>query len=283
MEKREAIIKLHCAGKSCSDIAKALKDMKVTKSTAWYTIKRWEKTKSVENRPKSGRPRTVRTKKLIESTRAKINRNPRQSIRKLAREADVNCKSMRLLVRKDLKLKPYHLQKRQLLSAATKEKRLARSKVLRNWMKSCTETSVIWTDEKIFTIEKAFNSQNDRILSKDIKKVPVKEKSVFRRQKPASIMVWAGVTCCGKKTPLIFIPEGVKINKDVYLEMLQSKVLPWVEEETWEGSYCFQQDGAPSHTAKLVQEWCRDHFSNFWPKDWWPPSSPDLNVMDFAI
>ncbi|QQP39076.1 Putative LOC100197594, partial [Caligus rogercresseyi] len=50
--------------------------------------------------------------------------------------------------------------------------------------------------------------QNDRFLAKDIRQVPVKDKTVFKRQKPASVMVWAGVTTCGRKTPLIFIPEG---------------------------------------------------------------------------
>ena len=40
---------------------------------------------------------------------------------------------------------------------------------------------------------------------------------------------------------------------------------------------------APSHTAKMVQQWCHDNFLQFWPKTFWPPSSPDLNVMDFAI
>ena len=41
-----------------------------------------------------------------------------------------------------------------------------------------------------------------------------------------------------------------------------------------------QQDGATAHTAKMVQEWCKEHFKAFWPKDIWPPSSPDLNPMD---
>ncbi len=72
MGKCEAIIDLHRAGKSCGEIAKALKAIKVTKSTAWYTIKRYE-TKSVEDRPKSGQPRSVWTKKLIEATQAKIS------------------------------------------------------------------------------------------------------------------------------------------------------------------------------------------------------------------
>ena len=49
-----------------------------------------------------------------------------------------------------------------------------------------------------------------------------------------------------------------------------------------------QQDGAPAHTANMAQEWCQNNFraienGRFWPKSYWPPCSPDLNVMDFAI
>ena len=42
------------------------------------------------------------------------------------------------------------------------------------------------------------------------------------------------------------------------------------------------QDGAPGHTAKIVQAWLKTNL-NFWPKDVWPPSSPDLNPLDYSI
>ncbi|QQP54502.1 Putative DD37D maT transposase, partial [Caligus rogercresseyi] len=267
MEKREAIVKLYQKEHSCRAIVEALKPMKVSKSNVSYTIQRFKETNSFADRPKSGRPRSVRTKKLVEATRIKIHRNNKRSIRKMALEVGVNREVMRKIVREDLGVKPYHLQKRQLLSDATVDKRLERSKVLRNWLKSRTRISIIWTDEKVFTLQAAFNSQNDRILAKDIRQVPVKDKTVFKRQKPASVMVWAGVTTCGRKTPLIFIPEGVKINQKVYLDMMSMQVLPWIKKQEWEDSYCFQQDGAPSHTAKLVQDWCHRSFEHFWSKD----------------
>ena len=66
-------------------------------------------------------------------------------------------------------------------------------------------------------------------------------------------MVWAGVTSTGLKTPLIFIEDGVKINQHVYLKMLKDKVVPWVRKVTGNEGITFQQDGATSHTARLVQ------------------------------
>lgn len=47
-------------------------------------------------------------------------------------------------------------------------------------------------------------------------------------------------------------------------------------------TYVFQQDGAPAHTAKIVQEWMSANM-NVWPKDFWPPQSPDLNPLDYSV
>ncbi|QQP48875.1 Putative LOC100197594, partial [Caligus rogercresseyi] len=35
----------------------------------------------------------------------------------------------------------------------------------------------------------------------------------------------------GKKSPLLLIPDSVKINKIVYLDFLKTKVFPWIQEE----------------------------------------------------
>ena len=50
------------------------------------------------------------------------------------------------------------------------------------------------------------------------------------------------------------------------------------------GNNCtFQQDGAKPHTHHLSQQWCQDNLSDFSDKDCWPPNSPDLNTLDYAI
>ncbi|KAI6655661.1 hypothetical protein LOD99_1801 [Oopsacas minuta] len=42
----------------------------------------------------------------------------------------------------------------------------------------------------------------------------------------------------------------------------------------------FMQDDAPSHRAKISQEWCYKHLHNFWQKEVWPGNSPDLNPIE---
>ena len=150
-------------------------------------------------------------------------------------------------------------------------------------LRSGLKLPILFTDEKLFTIQSVHNSQNDRILAKNKKDIALEDRAVFRRQKPQSVMVWAGVITDERKTPLIFIEEGVKVNKDVYLALLKDEVLPWLQSEHFDAPYVFTQDGAPAHNANIVQAWCSENFPAFWNKSMWTPSSPDLNVMDFAM
>jgi hypothetical protein len=123
--------------------------------------------------------------------------------------------------------------------------------------------------EKLFTVQAIHNHQNDRVCARQKENIPVELSTAFRRQKPPSVMVWAGVTTDGRKTPLVFIEEGVKIDQAVYLHLMSETVYG----DVWGGSMVFQHDEALSHTAKSVQQWCMDIFPGFWGKDMWPPSS----------
>ena len=85
------------------------------------------------------------------------------------------------------------------------------------------------------------------------------------------LAMWAGVTSTGDKTYLIFIEEGVKVNQHVYLDLLKNKLVPWINATFGESGIVLQQDGATSHKANRVQEWCERNMTGFWPKKLWPP------------
>ena len=96
-------------------------------------------------------------------------------------------------------------------------------------------------------------------------------------------MVWAAVSQAGK-SPLVFVPEGVKINKETYIEtILEQTLKPWAKKTYGDKGWTFQQDGATSHTARVTQQWCEDNCPGFITKDQWPPSPPDLNPMDYTM
>jgi hypothetical protein len=39
----------------------------------------------------------------------------------------------------------------------------------------------------------------------------------------------------------------------------------------------------PAHSAKLAQDWLTSHCPDFIDKVSWPPNSPDLNPLDYAV
>jgi len=278
--KREAVISLHCAGKTQVSIAKSLD---VAQSTVSKALKRFKEKGDFKDRSRCGRPRSKRSVSKIKAVRERIRRNPRRSMRKMAKETNMSARTMGRLVHDDLKMSSFTLQKRQSLSETVKSKRHERSKILLNELKSGTAGEVIWSDEKIFTVEQAHNGRNDRVIGKKSSDIPSNMKTVYRTMKPASVMVWAAISKTWK-SPLIFVDERAKITAKVYIEkilqpMLASAIAYFGDEKLW----TFQQDGATSHTANITQTWCREHLPRFWSKEKWPPCSPDLNPMDFSI
>ena len=95
-------------------------------------------------------------------------------------------------------------------------------------------------------------------------------------------MVWAAISKTWK-SPLIFVEQGVKINSDRYINDILVPAHEEMKKHFKDQFFTFQQDGAPSHTSRKTQDWCQRHFSRFWSKEMWPPSSPDLNPLDFSV
>ena len=84
-------------------------------------------------------------------------------------------------------------------------------------------------------------------------------------------MVWAGVTSDGR-TPLVFIPQGVKINQYIYREsILESILKPWAQKHFGSRPWTFQQDSVPAHRARATQEWCKQNCPAYISSDEWPP------------
>ena len=150
----------------------------------------------------------------------------------------------------DLGLNAYKFQRRHLISEASKKKRLDRAKMLKE-IERAGQKAIIWSDEKIFTVQAVNNPQNDRVYAANPSDLPEGSRTHLRRQKPTGVMVWAAVGSDGSTSPLVFIDEGVKINSDVYIKMLTESVLPWVS-ETHVNGYIFTQDGAPAHTSNVT-------------------------------
>ncbi|KAI6648699.1 MhmaT1 transposase [Oopsacas minuta] len=281
--ERSAIIELHMAGKSPSEILKLLNNAKGRRAFIYRTINRYKETGDTVDKPRSGRPYSVTTSALKKVVRERIRRNPHRSMRKMALELNISRRAIQKVVKRDLGMRSFKRKKVQFLSGSVKEKRVSRSKSLLALHAIGVLENTIFSDEKIFTIEEATNSQNDRVISASVSAIPDKFRYISRMKKPLSVMVWAGVSAVGR-TPLIFIPPGVKINAKTYQELVLEPVVKGLSQTMFSGQqFVFQQDGAPAHTANTTQDWLKHNIPNFIHKDEWPPYSPDLNPMDYSV
>jgi len=282
-EKRSAIIALHKTGKTGPEIFNLLRNQNYTRKFIWRTISRFLETGSVNDKPRSGRPKSVSTRNLKQKVKARIQRNPRRSLRKMSKELRVNRETLRKFVRKKLNLRSYKYHEVQLLTPDQKRKRLDRCRTLRQRFANGAHLAILFSDEKIFTIEQTLNRQNDRILAGQSADIPRVIRDIKRTQKPASVMVWAGMTS-DRKLPLVFVEKGVKLNAHTYGDLiLRGALKPWANRNLGGAPWVFQQDSAPSHSANLTQDWLRANVPDFISKDEWPPCSPDLNPLDFSI
>ncbi|CAP30671.1 Protein CBG11256 [Caenorhabditis briggsae] len=112
----------------------------------------------------------------------------------MASSLGISRQSVQSIVKKDLGLNSYRLLRGQYLTEQSKKNRLEKAKKLLDALKVRRLSEVIWTDEKIFTVEPLPNRQNARqLLSKDEAKSP-KRRLAYKRLFPKSVMVWAGLT-----------------------------------------------------------------------------------------
>ena len=108
LDKREAVIALHRAGKSDSVISETLS---LARSTVRKAVKCFRKRGGLTDCSRSGRPRSHCTKPLIKCTREKIRRSPKRLMRWLAKTTNVSARTMRRVVKEDLKVSSFTLKK----------------------------------------------------------------------------------------------------------------------------------------------------------------------------
>lgn len=282
-ENRVAVIALHKCGKSAGQIFELLKPLGISRMFVYRAIARFGELSGVEDRPKSGRPRVVRTSAVVKAVRERIRRNPLRKQKIMSKELDISTRSMSRLIRDDLHMKAYRRSTGHLLTPQLKKIRLERCKRLLQWHADNGHENILFTDEKIFTVEEVFNKQNDKIYatsSKEAKKVVPR---VQRGHHPSSVMVWWGVSHHGV-TSLHFCEKGVKTGAKVYQKDVLEGVVKGLTNTLFNGRrWIFQQDSAPAHKAKTTQEWLRVNIPGFIAAEDWPSGSPDLNPLDYAL
>ncbi len=78
--------------------------------------------------------------------------------------------------------------------------------------------------------------------------------------------------------PLCFLKTNV--TAPVYQGIMEHFMRPSADQHFKEADFIFQQDLAPTHTAKSTKSWLNDHGVGVLD---WPTNSPDLNPRESIV
>lgn len=161
---RPAIVRLFKQGRPKKEISRLLD---VPPTTVRDTIRRFEETGNYEDRPGRGRKKSQKVLKACKSIKRRVQTNPKLSTRKLSKTIGIPRSTVQQILQTDLGLKSYKFRRANMLTAAMKASRLKRAKALKVQFAAGRHRAVLFSDEKLFTIEQAHNAQNDRVWAKE--------------------------------------------------------------------------------------------------------------------
>lgn len=228
-----------------------------------------------------GRPRTVRNPDMEENILVSIQNSPGRSVRSLAREFNVDVRTVHDILREE-HYHPYRYSMVQSLLPGDAAPRLQFCQWLLEQHQANPQfiSHVLWSDEATFSREGVFNRNNNHIWA-------IENPNAVRRrtfQQRFKLNVWAGIVGEHIIGPHI-LPQT--LNARNYLEFLQQDFVNLMEDVPLNVRHnmWFQQDGAPAHFGRPVRIWLNENFPGRWIGSGapisWQARSPDLTPLDF--
>lgn len=271
--ERGKILGLRIGGSSLAKIAKTLN---IPKSTVYDTIKRYENTENLKSAPRSGRPKSLKVEdqKILRDIASKENRGSLEEIQKRFVEVsgvEVSKNTIRTNLH-ELGIFSRIAAKKPLLRRQQRENRLKWCMDRRNWTVRQWK-AIIWSDESRFKIFR--NDGPARVWRKDGERYKIKNIRPTVKHGGGGIMVWG---CFSGKGLGPLVKVDGKMNHRDYIEILDKNLVPLIATQFRGRGYKFQDDNAPVHTARNVQNWLKEKKINILSD--WPSQSPDLNPIE---
>jgi len=228
-----------------------------TRTNILNLVRKFDETGSVEDEPRSGRPRSVSTDENKERVRAAFEESPATSLRRASLDLNVSKSSLQRML-KELGFKPY---RPQLLHALNEDDPDRRCEFADIFLKLVAEDSsfldrIVWTDEATFKLNGHVNRHNCVYYATENPHIVITQE-----MNAPGIVVWAGIWSGGLIGPFFFRDT---VTGRSYLEMLDEKIVPAIEYQMNLEEIFYMHDGAPAHYHQSVRRFLDKTFPDRW-------------------
>jgi transposase len=259
------------------DIAEHFIALGYPKSSVYRWISCLEKKKSLERKKGSGRPAKIASKSNIIKIKYHFNHRSGCSQRKIARRLGCSQSYINYMLKKHTKIRCFKKKKRPLLTDI--QKKLARPKC-RLMLNEFKGLDFLIDDESYFTLAHTSQSGNDRFYSNDLNVTPDTVMFDFKTKYEQKLLVWLCISPKGVSKPY-FIPSGLAVNQEVYLENIIKPYLePFIEKHYPDGGFVFWPDLASSHYANSVLTYLKSKNIKYVPKYMNPANLPKARPIE---
>ncbi len=115
----------------------------------------------------------------------------------MAKEMNITPRTLSRLLKVDFGLCAFKRHTGQLLTQQLRALRCKRAKKLFRLYGKGKYRKILFTDEKIFTIEQKLNRQNDKVYVQSSSKASEKIPRIQRAHHPSNMIIWWGVSWYG--------------------------------------------------------------------------------------
>ena len=267
--KRAANCEFRRAGHNAAFIAKALK---YPRQTVYDVCERFDESGQDQRAVHKRRSDRIRTPRFLAGLKRSIDANPNTPFSTFAKKGTLISTTTIHRSVQDLNLTTYAQGHRHILTNKMKEVRLERCRKVLKGSKSNGSVIRFSSDEKIFTVDRAFNRPNDWSIAFSAADV----RPTMTTKYPASVMVLRVVFSKGDVFTHFFA-ERENENAEVYSNVLATEIIPWMKNKAAGKEFVYQQDSAPAHTARKTVAVLEREDVRYWDKGFWLSNSPDLN------
>lgn len=276
-------------GWSCSKLRREFPNKLWGKSSLYRLIRKIITTGTSDRKKGSGRPRSVRTGDniaLVEELTLSQDDAPgtHLSQRKAAKQSQIHRSSVQRIIKKDLKLKSVKRLHEPQRKEDSRIRRLVRAQALLRDFTQADLKKMCFQDETDLTLQVPTNRHNNRCYTKGLKKDVAIERLISEGNKfSKKLMISCSMSYEGITAPFFVDPQAIKVTGQVYTNHLREELIPACRQLYPNGDMILVQDGAPSHTSNVCQNFLREELgaAHFVDKTAWPPSSPDCNPLDY--